>query len=260
MFKENGKVRTFLREKRNARKKGYMRTSFEADGLGTFRKNVGFLEDEKFQAAWKNAEKLNYEGWQKSGLGVPDIRWRAHVCCWAAKNALHLKGDFVECGVHTGLLSLTVSEYIDLDQTGKNFWLFDTFEGIPTADLDDDEKKLADYANELIYFDVYELAKRNFATYKNAHLVRGVIPETLTIPNIEDISFLSIDLNNAMAEKSAIENLWPKLSHGAIVVIDDYAWSGHESQYQMWNEFAARVDQIILTLPTGQGLLIANKK
>ena len=53
-----------------------------------------------------------------------------------------------------------------------------------------------------------------------------------------------------------MDRLWPQLSVGAIIIIDDYGFVGHDAQYAMWNAFAAERDLMIATLPTGQGLLI----
>jgi hypothetical protein len=68
---------------------------FLCDGIGVIGKNISALQEPKFVAAWDKTVQLSVEGWHGN---VPDIRWRAHVACWAAKQALTLKGDFVECG------------------------------------------------------------------------------------------------------------------------------------------------------------------
>jgi O-methyltransferase len=226
---------------------------YMGDNMALMGKNTGFLQDPKFVAAWETASELNREGWRGTS---PDIRWRAHVACWAATQALRLEGDFVECGVYTGLLSLTVCNYVDFNETARNFWLFDTFAGIPLGHLEGQEVEHAQYMNEHIYFDVYELAQRNFAPFKKAHLVRGVLPDTIAQVSIDRIAYLSVDLNNAYAEKGAIERLWPKVVPGGVIVLDDYAFINRVLQYEMWNSFAESVGRSILTLPTGQGLLI----
>ncbi len=110
--------------------------------------------------------------------------------------------------------------------------------------------------NGALYFDCYELTRRNFESFPNARLVRGILPDSVNTTTIEQIAYLSMDLNNAGAEIATIEKLWPKLSPGAIVVLDDYAFSGYETQFHAWNEFAHSKDQMILTVPTGQGILI----
>jgi hypothetical protein len=63
-------------------------------------------------------------------------------------------------------------------------------------------------------------------------------------------------MNIAKPERAAIAYFWPKLSHGAIVVLDDYAWQGFEEQKAAMDEFAERVGVEVLTLPTGQGLIL----
>lgn len=231
------------------------KVDYSADGVGVRGKNLAFLTEPAFAGAWTAAERLNLEGWEKAG-GVPDVRWRAHVCVWAAANCLRLQGDFVECGVHTGLFALSIINALGFREHDRRFWLFDTFEGIPLETVGEADRDLAAQLNRRIYSDVYALAMRNFADVPNARLVKGLLPETLDACNIGNVAFLSIDLNNAEAEKNCIVRLWEKLVPGAMVVIDDYAFAGHEPQHAMWNEFAAAHDRRILTLPTGQGLLM----
>ena len=62
------------------------------------------------------------------------------VCCWAAQHGTRLPGDFVECGVNTGILSLAVCKYVGFNDLDKSFYLFDTFAGIPVAQMSEDEK------------------------------------------------------------------------------------------------------------------------
>lgn len=226
-----------------------------ADGLGIRGKNMGHFEDPKFRAAWQFAFEGNREGWVRRGE-PPDLRWRAHVCCWAASNGLTLAGDFVECGVHTGLLSMTVCHYLDFAKQPRRFFLYDTFEGIPLKGLSGADEETARFMNDRLYSDVWEIAQRNFAGYPNCELVRGALPGTIEENGPEAIAYLSIDLNSATFERQTIEALWPRIVPGAVIVIDDYAFQHHDRQYRMWNEFAAEHGTAVLTVPTGQGLLI----
>lgn len=43
---------------------------------------------------------------------------------------------------------------------------------------------------------------------------------------------------------------------GAIVVLDDYGWSGHEEQKHAFDSFARSRGVEVLSLPTGQGLIL----
>jgi O-methyltransferase len=226
---------------------------YHSDGVAVKGKNISSLREAAFDRAFNEALRLNAEGW---GGTAPDIRWRAHICCWAAKNALLLQGDFVECGVHTGILSLTVAHYLDFAKLNRKFWLFDTFNGIPVEQVPEEDKSHAEQLNSDVFFDCYDLARRNFKPFPNARLVRGMLPDSLAGAQINQIAYLSIDLNNVVAEMATIESLWPKLAPGAIVVLDDYAFTGYESQHHAWNDFAESRGLMILTVPTGQGILI----
>lgn len=227
---------------------------YAADTLAVSGRTMAWRDNERFASAWKKAAQANAEGWSKVG-DVPDVRWRAHVCCWAAENALKMgRGDFVECGVHTGLLSLTVLHYLK-DHLPERFWLFDTFEGVP-IEGESEDFALAKRMNERIYSNVWDLAVRNFGEFDCAKLVRGKLPGSLKEADIKSISYLSIDLNVMEYERDTIIQLWPKVEVGGTIVLDDYGWSRHKNQHDFWNDFAAQHGQAILTLPTAQGLII----
>jgi hypothetical protein len=250
----------WLRKRRERFRKRWLgftsKPDWWADGVGVCGKNMGWLNNDKFQQALKFANDGNVEGWKKAGY-VPYIPWRTHVALWAASNALHLEGDLVECGVHTGLLSMAICDYLDFDKyPDKKFYLFDTYEGIPEEGLDGTDKAMASKYNEELYYDVYAIVKKNFSRFPNVFLVKGLLPDSISQVNIEKIAYLSVDLNNARYEKATIEALWDKLVAGAIIVLDDYGFKGHEPQYKMWNEFASSKGRLIMTCPTGQGLLM----
>ncbi len=244
-----------LKQLRRWRKKNlsWFHPEYEANGLAVKNRKLDFLDEPRFVAAWEAAVAGNREGWPRK---MPDIRWRAHMACWAGRHALTLEGDFVECGVHTGLLSMTVCHYLDFATLARRFWLFDTFAGIPVDTLPAAERDKAEAFNESHYFDVWEIAERNFAPYPNAQLVRGVLPGSLAEAELARIAYLSVDLNSASAEKAVMEALWERLAPGAPVLIDDYAFKGHDDQYETWNAFASSRGRMIATLPTGQGLLL----
>jgi hypothetical protein len=224
-----------------------LKADYTADNLAVRRKNLGFMSDPVFVGAWAKAVEGNLAGWNGA---PPDIRWRAHTALWAARHAMKIEGDFVEAGVFLGFFSLTICHALDFEKSGRKFYLFDTFEGLP-----DDGTDVTKSRNNL-YFDCLSETSKNFAPFPNAKLVQGVLPESLTQVQIERIAYLSIDLNHAAAEIGVISELWARLSPSALVLLDDYAFATHEDQYEAWNAFAARKGVSILTIPTGQGLII----
>ncbi|WP_321500931.1 TylF/MycF/NovP-related O-methyltransferase [Breoghania sp.] len=220
---------------------------YEADNLAVRKKNLGFLRNPDFARAWQQAADGNAIAW--SGRRK-DVRWRAHTAVWAARHGLKLEGDFVECGVFLGFLSMTICHALNFATVPKTFYLFDTFDGIP----DDGSTETARRNGS--YFDCYDQASKNFEPFPNAKLVRGRLPKTLEDVTIDRIAYLSVDLNHAGTEKAVINELWDRLSPSAIVLIDDYAFAKHEDQHEMWDEFATSKGCSVLTMPTGSGVLI----
>jgi hypothetical protein len=187
---------------------------------------------------------------------VGNIQWRAHTLCWAGKQAMNLPGDFVECGVNKGGTSRLVMEYVDFRESSKRFFLLDTFEGLVREQLtpEEIERDLLGWNDR--YADGLVRVQETFRDFPNVVILPGKVPDTLPLVNADQIAFLSIDMNCAYPEQAALHYFWPKMVPGGIVVLDDYGHSGHEAQKTAMDAFAAGVQKEILSLPTGQGVLI----
>ena len=46
------------------------------------------------------------------------------------------------------------------------------------------------------------------------------------------------------------------MSLGAIMLLDDYGWAGHEPQRDAFNALSAEFGFTILSLPTGQAVIV----
>jgi hypothetical protein len=229
---------------------------YHADHLAVWHRNVGFLNAPAFVRAYRRGMDSGHKMGRPEGSTADiHIEWRVHVVCWAAWHARHLPGAYVECGVNTGVYSLAVCEFIDFNATGKDFYLFDTYGGIPESQVpEEDRERVARLAG--LYEECYALARQNFAPFPRARLVRGIVPESLTTVAIDRVCYLSIDMNVAEPEVAALAHFWDRLSPGAPVILDDYGWTEHARQYEALNRFARLHDVRIATLPTGQGLLL----
>lgn len=227
--------------------------AYNADGLSVWGKNLEFQEEVRFRQAYEKGVRSGHRF--TSNVEHFHIEWRVHVILWAAGLGLRREGDFVECGVNTGIFSLAIAEYHQFASSGRDFYLFDTFCGTPEEQMSEEEREKRISDNEQFYPDCYEMVKENFSPYPNMHLVRGKVPDTLEGSGIKKVAYLSIDMNVAEAELAAIEFFWPMLADGAPVVLDDYGWTSCETQKKVLDDFAARMGTSILTLPTGQGLL-----
>ena len=218
--------------------------SYHRDGLVTLH-GAEFLDDPDFVRCYRRG--LRQEP------SMPPIHWRIHTLLWAARHAVTREGDFVECGVNRGFMSAAIMEGVDFASlAGRRFYLFDTYSGLVDELVTPDDK--AAYLNE--YHECYDFVRASFADFQNVHVVRGAVPHTLDTVAIEQVAYLHLDMNCSLPERAALEHFWPKLVSGAIVILDDYGWSRHEAQKRVADEFAAGRGVSVLSLPTGQGVLL----
>lgn len=225
---------------------------YNEDGLATKDQAADFLSETKFSNSYSVGKATG--SWIRSS----EIRWRVKVVLWAAEHALKLEGDFVECGVNKGGYARAIYEYTNLKVSGKKFWLLDTYNGIPAG-----QAKLSNVSAGIgmgSYQDCYEEVTQTFASFSNARIVKGMIPDTLNQVTSEKISYLSIDMNIAIPEIAAAIYFWDKLVPGGIIVLDDYNFVFHPEQRTAFDAFAQERGCSILPLPTGQGLMIKPPK
>lgn len=222
--------------------------TYHQDGLICFH-NTSFMQDPAFKDAYQR-------GIAAAGKDYT-FHWRVHVALWAASYAATLEGDFVECGVNRGVLSSCVMQYLNWNSLHRKFYLFDTFCGFDPSQLRKDEEAL-DYMqkSKAYYSECYNEVKQNFSEFNNVFLVRGSIPNTLTEVPIDQVAYLSIDMNCANPEIAAAEHFWPKLAHGAMILLDDYAYGTTAIQQGAFDAFAKEKGTHVLSLPTGQGLIL----
>ncbi len=228
--------------------------SYQGCGLRVFGKSPAFLADPRFQLA-------HASGWASRGRKtdqIDDNRWIMHTVLWAAAQAARLDGDFVECGVDSGMMSVAICEWLDFNRVDKDFWLFDTFRGIPDAQMTAAERNgIGGWHNQHSYAECFAEAQATFAPWPRCKLIRGEVPDSLAaFPPDRRVAYLSIDMNIVAPEVAALDFFWDRLVPGGVVVLDDYAWATHRAQQEALDAFAATKGAMILSLPTGQGLLI----
>lgn len=226
---------------------------YDQDSLRT-QHNHQFMNDPAFQAAYargRAAAGMEYK-WQ----------WRVHTALWAASHAAKLEGDFVECGVAKGFMSSAVMQFLDWNRLGKTFWLLDTFSGLdPRYVLDEEVRDGALGKNDhLIEIGLYATSPdgvvANFSEWDRVRVVAGSIPDTLPQAAPEKVAYLHVDMNCAPPEVAAVTHFWDRLVPGGVVLLDDYAYHGYPHQYAAMNDFAASRGVSVLSLPTGQGMIL----
>ncbi len=223
------------------------KVSYNQDGLTTVH-NTGFMLEPDFI----NAEKAG----AATGSWA-SIHWRVHTILWAASHCKNIEGDFVECGTNKGGFAKAICEYIGFKNINKTFYLLDTFEGLDESLLTAAEKAAGkkEYFQDA-YTDCFEQVKNTFSTVPNVKIIKGSVPGTLTQVYSEKVAFLSVDMNNLVPEIAALDYFWDKLSVGGMIVLDDHAYVTYNLQYDAHNKWAKQKNIKILSLPTGQGLIV----
>jgi Macrocin-O-methyltransferase (TylF) len=231
-----------------------IRGRYDEDGLQTVHTGR-FSADSAFAAAYARGVRAS------NGVD-PGFRWRVHVALWAARTSLRVGGDFVECGVNTGFISSAIMHNLRWESLERKFYLIDTFAGpvlTQYSEMEVETQRLAIAKQALdagAYITDMERVRANFAEWSNAVIVRGSVPEILGSLRLGAIAFLHIDMNCAFPESAALEFFWNHMSPGAMILLDDYAYFGHDCQRAAIDQFASGVGTDILALPTGQGLIV----
>lgn len=223
--------------------------TYNTDGLATCN-NCDFISEPKFAKAYQKAKDT-------SPWGGFTLQWRTHIVCYFANMVKNLEGDYVECGVNTGAYSIAVIDYINFSETSKTFYLLDTYDGLVTEQVSDEEKEAGIDKYLSSYKNNYERVVDTFAPY-NTKIIKGMVPDTLPLCDAQKICYLSIDMNCVAPEIAAANYFWDKIVKGGVVILDDYGFPMHINQKLAFDKFAKEKSVEILCLPTGQGVIIKN--
>ena len=142
--------------------------------------------------------------------------------------ARNTPGDFIETGVWRGGALIFMRAILKAyDVRGRRVWGADSFKGLPApragqyqADAGDTLSTFAELSVSL------EEVKSNFAAYglldEQVGFLQGWFEDTLPLAPIEQLSLIRLDADMYESTILALENLYPKLSRGGYLIVDDY--------------------------------------
>ena len=181
-------------------------------------------------------ELENLEKFERLCLASKTNLWSIIQSLQHLKNK-NISGDIVECGIYNGCTVAfinKISEHIGLN---KSIWGYDTFEKgflkdtVSKNDYFNIKKKKFDVTNDKTSYYTKEQVINNIKKFSNFNgerirLIEGNIIETLEkYENIPDkISFLRMDTDIYNTTKKQLEILYPRLTIGGVLHIDDYGW------------------------------------
>jgi O-methyltransferase len=152
-----------------------------------------------------------------------------------------LEGEFVECGVWRGGSMMAVARtLINLGETSRQLFLYDTFSGMPMPTAKDarfdgsaasdllaeatDDSRIKAFAS---LEDVTTNIRSTGYPAENIHLVQGRVEDTIPLKAPERICLLRLDTDWYESTKHELLHLYPRLVTNGILIIDDYGhWRG----------------------------------
>jgi O-methyltransferase len=156
---------------------------------------------------------------------------------------LNIPGAIVECGVwRGGSMMATALTLRSMNRADRDLYLFDTFEGMPKPqDVDihaSGQSALPEFiqgqrgedSSAVCYASLNEVKSAMASTGYNpdrVHFVRGKVEDTIPAQAPDSIALLRLDTDWYESTRHELEHLFPRLSPGGILIIDDYGdWQG----------------------------------
>ena len=138
-------------------------------------------------------------------------------------------GDLVEAGVWRGGAAIFMRAILAaFREAGRSVWLADSFQGLPQPDLANFPMDAGDRHWELTpYLGIpLDVVRANFERYglldEQVEFLPGWFKDTLPNAPIEKIAVLRIDGDMYESTFEVLTSLYPKVSAGGYVIIDDY--------------------------------------
>lgn len=140
----------------------------------------------------------------------------------------NIPGDFIETGVWRGGTVIFLRAILKaMDVTDRIVWAADSFEGLPAPNV---EKHPADEGDQHYVHDYLRVSQEqvqaNFERFglldNQVRFLKGWFRDTLPGAPVKRLSILRLDGDMYESTIDALNSLYPKLSPGGFVIIDDY--------------------------------------
>lgn len=152
-------------------------------------------------------------------------------------------GAVVECGVGLGGSTMAAATVLkELGDTDRDLYLFDTYAGMSEPTEEDvsvlGKQARVQYARHLqddgscnwIAYGMAQveatMARTGYPTAR-LHFVEGMVEQTLPATDTGPIALLRLDTDWYESTKAEMEQLFPRLTPGGVMIVDDYnRWLG----------------------------------
>jgi len=145
----------------------------------------------------------------------------------------NIPGEIVECGVWRGGSMMTVAKTLqEIGDTSRRMRLYDTFKGMGPpapedgADVVEQWKQQTAQDHNKWCFAPLEDVRANLASTgypsENILYIQGLVEETLQDSLPDQIAILRLDTDFYSSTLAELNQLYPRLSPGGVLIIDDY--------------------------------------
>lgn len=141
----------------------------------------------------------------------------------------NIPGDYIEAGVWRGGASIFARAVLKAyDVKDRLVWVADSFEGLPAPDPNKYPYDKDSRLHELKILSVpLEKVKKNFERYglldDRVRFLKGWFKDTLPKAPIQKLAVIRLDADMYESTTDALSYLYPKLSQGGYIIIDDYS-------------------------------------
>lgn len=157
-------------------------------------------------------------------------------------------GDVIEVGTFKGKTSEIICHYLQKSSDTKRFIGIDTFKGYMEEDMVDvNSAAIANQASKRWCWSKDSVEERlSFFGKARYSVIEGdckvKIPELIKSGDLQKLSLIYIDCNLYIPSLKAMEDLWPLLSSGGILAIDEHLVGGETKAIK---EFALKNNLVL---------------
>jgi predicted O-methyltransferase YrrM len=172
----------------------------------------------------------------KQDKPAPTGATNINILCEMLERTAHLSGAVADCGVYRGGSTVAMALYLRQSGRERPIYAFDSFEGFPADAIERDlqlggeedaDRKQGGFSGTS--FEVLSQKIRRFRLEK-VTLVRGFFSDSLpAFPKDIKFSFVHLDVNLEASYRECLQEFYPRLLPGAIVLFDEYndpPWPG----------------------------------
>lgn len=188
-------------------------------------------EDDGYHGEFNAQQREEGKDWPKVAhtmIGLDGLNNIQHCIEDVIKN--NIPGDLIETGVWRGGAVIFMRAILqEFNIKNKSVWVADSFQGLPAPNsvqypADTYEFNL-NHTNTVLSISE-EMVKQNFSKYglldEQVKFLKGWFKDTLPSAPIDTLAVIRLDGDFYESTMDALINLYPKLSIGGYIIIDDF--------------------------------------